>query len=124
MAKFKVGICPKCGHRFPLTSSAVGYEPFAKGADAISEAHKKALAGIDTACRDLALSNRVKTKARELFKVAGLNGRTSRVAAGACIYVAAKLVGEPRGQRDVSFSVGCTEVSIQYSYPALMKKAN
>lgn len=122
MAKFRIGICPKCGHRFPLTSQAVGQVPFTKGVAAVSIAKGKARDGIDKACADLALSDKVKVKAQELFALWGLFGRTPPVAVGGYIYIAAKMMGEPRGQRDVSFAAGCTEVSIRNSYQALTKK--
>ena len=81
---------------------------------------------IDRFCADLDLSDKVRTKAKEILKKAvkaGLtNGPSPQGIAAAIVYIAAILGGEHRTQNEMSKIIGVTEVTIRTRYKEIAKK--
>jgi transcription initiation factor TFIIB len=86
----------------------------------------KARQHIARLCTELALHGKVEEVAHKILKVAGklklTSGRGPRGVAAAASYIASKVVGECRTQREFAEAADITEVTIRNRYKEMMKK--
>lgn len=77
-------------------------------------------------CTELALHGKAEKVAHKILKVAGklklTSGRGPRGVAAAASYIASKVVGECRTQREFAEAADITEVTIRNRYKEIMKK--